>query len=98
MNDEWNEGELDYCIALVQAHGDHKVGKCPKTIATYLRLQAAQAFRDQEYEISSRLGMAATCINEDARNDHRPGWHEARSALDPWALRLPTPGETNPTT
>lgn len=87
MND-WNDNELDYCTELVRHRGDHKVGTDPKTVATYLRLMAAQAFRDQEWEISSRLGMAATCINEDARNNHEPHWDEAWKALDPWTERL----------
>jgi hypothetical protein len=53
---------------------DDAVGREPKTIATYVRLRAAKAFCDGEYEISARLGAAATAINTDARNNHDPDW------------------------
>ncbi len=73
----WNSNEFTYCAGLVQHHGDDCVGRDPKTIATYLRLQAAVAYQSHEYELSSRLGAAATCINEDARNSHDPRWDAA---------------------
>lgn len=77
----WKDGELDYCRGLVQTQGDSNVGRDPKTIATYLRLQASAAFRDGEFEIAARLGQAAICINEDARNNHVPDWDRALHAL-----------------
>jgi hypothetical protein len=39
MTTDWHDGEYDYCRRLVRDYGDG-----PKTIATYLRLQAAHAF------------------------------------------------------
>jgi hypothetical protein len=73
----WKSDEFGYCRDLVRSRGDDNVGHGPATIATYLRLQAAQACRDGEYEISARLGSAATAINEDARNKHEPNWGHA---------------------
>jgi hypothetical protein len=81
MNIHWNEGELGYCCKLIGDRGNDSVGRDPKTVATYLRLQAASAFRDGEIEISARLGAAATAINEDARNNHAPDWKRAESAM-----------------
>lgn len=77
----WKSGEVVYCANLVLAHGDSNVGHDPKTIATYLRLQASQAFRDGQWEIAARLGAAATAVNEDARNNHAPDWNRAASYL-----------------
>ena len=77
----WKDYELGYCYNLVAMHGDENVGHDPKTIATYLRLQASSAFRDGEYEIAARLGAAATAINEDARNNHVPAWERAVDCL-----------------
>lgn len=81
MDIHWNEGELGYCCKLIGDRGNDSVGRDPKSIATYLRLQAASAFRDGEIEISTRLGTAATAINEDARNDHAPDWKRAELAM-----------------
>lgn len=81
MNTKWRDGEYAYCANLVALRGDEKVGRDPKTIASYLRLQAASAFVDREYEISARLGTAATAINADARNDHMPDWMRAERAM-----------------
>jgi hypothetical protein len=78
----WKDGEYRYCRDLVGSRGDSNVGSDPKTIATYLRLQASSALRDGEYEISARLGVAATAINEDARNNHTPAWQRACDVLD----------------
>ena len=78
---KWKSDELGYCRHLAANHGDNNVGRGPKEIATYLRLQASDAFRDGEYEISARLGTAATCINEDARNNHAPDWTRAVEIL-----------------
>lgn len=83
MFDSWKDGEYRYCAKMVLAHGDDSVTHEPKTIATYLRLQAAHAFREGHYEISARLGAAATCINEDARNNHPPRWEDATDILIP---------------
>jgi hypothetical protein len=77
----WKDGEYRYCASLVNNKGSAHVGHDPKSVATYLRLQAASAFRDGEYEISARLGSAATAINEDARNNHAPDWHRAWEIL-----------------
>jgi hypothetical protein len=76
-NRNWKDGEWHYIGRLLAEHGDTNVGRDPKTIATYIRLQASSAFRDQEYELSARLGAIATCINEDARNNHEPRWESA---------------------
>lgn len=81
MNVKWREGEYDYCANLVALRGDDNVGRDPKNIASYLRLQAASAFADREYEISARLGTAATAISADARNDHVPDWMRAERAV-----------------
>jgi len=78
----WKDGEYQYCRDLVGARGNPSVGNDPKSIATYLRLQSSAAFRDGEYEVSSRLGVAATAINEDARNNHEPSWSLAEWVLD----------------
>ena len=78
----WKSDEYGYCARLVAFKGDRNVGKAPCTIAAYLRLQASQAYRDGEYELSARLGYAATCINEDARNAHAPDWARAEEALE----------------
>lgn len=78
----WKDGECLYCLRLIESHGDEKVGRDPKTIATYLRIQASAAFRDRQFEIAARLGAAATAINEDARNNHAPDWARASAALN----------------
>ena len=78
----WKDGEYQYCRELVGKRGDSNVGTDPKTIATYLRLQASAALRDGQYEISARLGVAATAVNEDARNNHVPAWSRAEAILD----------------
>ena len=78
----WKQGEAGYCYHIVRLHDSR--GSDPKTVATYLRLQAASAFRDAEYEISARVGAAATCINEDARNNHLPRWADASAILSPY--------------
>lgn len=82
MGIAWKDHEYRYCRQVVREHGDDNVTHDPKTIASYLRLQAADAFRAGEYAISARLGYAATCINEDARNDHPPRWNDAIEVLD----------------
>lgn len=69
---------LEFCLKIIANEGDAKVGYDPKTIATYLRLQATSAFRVEDYKTSACLGAAATAINEDARNDHTPDWKRAR--------------------
>ena len=74
MTTDWHDGEYDDCRRLVRDCGDGAVRREPKTIATYLRRQAEHALRDGEYEISARLGAAATAINTDARNNHDPDW------------------------
>jgi len=79
---EWKDGELLYCHSLIGSRGDDNVGRDPKTIASYLRIQASAAFHDKQYEIASRLGAAATAINCDARNNHNPDWDRARVILD----------------
>jgi hypothetical protein len=81
MNFAWKAYEFSYCYSLVERRGDDKVGRDPKTIATYLRLQASSAFSDDEFEISARLSTAATAINEDARNSHTPNWQRAEDIL-----------------
>ncbi len=81
MDIHWKEGELHYCCLLVASKGNADVGRDPKSVATYLRLQASAACRDREYEISARLGSAATAINEDARNNHAPDWTRAEAIL-----------------
>lgn len=68
---------LEFCLKIIANEGDAKVGYDPKTIATYLRLQAATAFRVEDYKTSACLGAAAMAINEDARNDHTPDWKRA---------------------
>jgi hypothetical protein len=80
--ERWRNGKFIYCAFLVASHGNDNVGHDPKTIATYLRLQASQAFRDGEHEISARLGAAATAINEDARNNHAPDWTRAEAIME----------------
>lgn len=77
----WKDDEYVYCTELVRDRGNRARGHDPKTVATYLRLQASAAFRDKEYELSARLGAAATAINEDARNDHPPDWARAFAIL-----------------
>ena len=76
-NIAWKDHEFRYCRDLVRTRGTD-----PKTIASYLRLQAASAYRDGEHEISAALGYAATCLNEDARNNHTPRFEDAIAALD----------------
>jgi hypothetical protein len=78
---QWKDNEFSYCRELIAKRGDKNVGRDPKSVAAYLRLQAAGAFRDGELEISARLGYAATCINEDARNNHAPDWQRAEGAM-----------------
>ena len=73
---KWKDGECAFCYRMVDTNGS-QVSDDPKTVATYLRVQAFDAFRAEEYEISAALGVAATCINEDARNNHAPRWKEA---------------------
>jgi len=77
----WKEGELHYCCLLIGGKGDDKVGHDPKTVATYLRLQSACAFRDGEYVLSAALATAATAINCDARNNHAPDWKAAEKIM-----------------
>lgn len=84
MDTSWKSGEAGYCYSLVFSHGDDLVGRDPKNVASYLRLQASQAYRDGENEISARLGTAATAINEDARNNHQPDWARAILLLCPF--------------
>lgn len=78
---DWKDGEFTYCREIVKYRGDTNVGHDPKGIASYLRLQASHAFRMGEYEISARLGGAATAISWDARNNHAPDWARAIKAL-----------------
>jgi len=77
----WKEGELHYCCLLVGSRGDDKVGREPKNVAAYLRLQSASAFRDGEFLVSAAMATAATAINCDARNNHTPDWSAAEKAL-----------------
>lgn len=77
----WKSGECWYCARLIASKGDDLVGRDPKTIAQYLRVQACAAFRDGEYEICARLGSAATAINEDSRNNHPPDWARAEEIM-----------------
>ncbi len=84
MNINWKTGEAGYCFNLVFRRGDDNVGHDPKTIATYLRGQASSAYRDGEFEVSARLGAAATAVNEDARNSHLPDWEGALDILGPF--------------
>jgi hypothetical protein len=80
----WKDYEFGYCLNLIRTRGNTEVGRDPKTIASYLRLQASSAMRDGETEITARLACAATAINEDARNSHRPDWWRAeRYMIDP---------------
>jgi hypothetical protein len=79
---DWKDGELIYCCRLVERRGDDNVGYEPATIAAYLRLQAASAYRDGEYEIAARLGEAATAVNADARCNHAPNWERALRVFD----------------
>ncbi|MDE2096216.1 MAG: hypothetical protein KGL39_03155 [Patescibacteria group bacterium] len=81
MNLRWKRGEFWYCRQLVTSRGDKLVGVDPKTIASYLRLQASSAFDAAEMEISARLSVAATRVNEDARNSHEPNWEGALEVL-----------------
>lgn len=73
----WKSDEYGYCADLVAFRGSIEVGETPATIARYLRLQASQAYCDGEYELSSRLWYAATCID-----DHTPDWRRAEEALE----------------
>lgn len=82
MNRRWKDGEYNFCAVMVRQRGHENVSHEPKTIATYLRLQASAAFGDGEFEISARLGTAATAINEDARNNHQPDWTRAELILN----------------
>lgn len=82
MNKSWKDGEYAYCCKVAQKHGNREVGRNPKAVASYFRLQAASAFRDGEIEIAARLGHAATLINCDARNDHEPAWDDAAATLN----------------
>lgn len=77
----WKDGELSYLCSLVENGGDDNVGRDPKTIATYLRLQASDAYRAGLLELASHIFMAATAINEDARNNHAPDWARAIDIL-----------------
>ena len=70
--------QLEFCLKLIANEGDAKVGYDPRTVATYLRLQASSAFRAEDYKSSACLGAAATAINEDARNNHAPDWKRAQ--------------------
>ncbi len=70
-----------YCVGLVTGKGNTNIGRDPKDVAAYLRLQSACAFRDLEFEIAARLATAATAINCDARNNHEPDWTYARRCL-----------------
>ena len=74
----FNRDMLEFCLKLIANEGDAKVGYDPRTIATYLRLQASSAFRAKDYKSSACLGAAATAISEDARNNHIPDWQRAR--------------------
>jgi hypothetical protein len=93
----WKQNEYGYCCVLVCSRGNDSVGRDPKTVATYLRLQASDAFRTADqidgsqpavwdeatlYEMAARLGAAATAINEDARNNYAPDWRRALAVLD----------------
>lgn len=78
----WKNGEFVYCADLVCGQGDDNVGRDPKNVAAYLRLQASDAFRDREFELAARLGHAAMAINCDARNNHAPDWTRARRVLE----------------
>ena len=70
--------QLEFCLKLIANEGDAKVGYDPRTVATYLRLQASSAFRAEDYKSSACLGAAATAINEDARSSHAPDWKRAQ--------------------
>ena len=87
---DWKDGEFVYCSHLVAKRGDDSFTHNPKTIATYLRSQASDAFADREYEISARLRAAASAINEDARTNHLPDWARANEILnymDKWSVQ-----------
>lgn len=80
--------EMDYCRTLVATRGNSSVGRAPSVVASYLRLQAANAFRVGDYEAAARLGQAATKINWSADNDHVPRWGDAVAALG-WRITAP---------
>jgi hypothetical protein len=77
----WKDGELHYCCLLIGSRGNDSVGRDPKTVATYLRMQSAAAFRDGEFVLSAALATAATAINCDARNNHEPNWKAAEKVM-----------------
>lgn len=77
----WKDGELGYLCCLVAQHGDDGVGHDPKSVANYLRLQAADAYRAELFVLAAHIGAAATAVNEDARNNHSPDWDRARKYL-----------------
>lgn len=77
----WKDGELGYLVCLVAQHGDDNVSRDPKTIASYFRLQASQAYKDGLYVLAACIGEAANAINCDARNDHVPDWNRAQRAI-----------------
>lgn len=77
----WKDGEWGYLVCVVAQHGDDNVTRDPKTVASYLRIQASQAFKDGRYRLAAVIGEAATAINCDARNNHDPDWNRAAKAL-----------------
>mgnify|MGYP001568525459 CR=1 FL=1 len=77
----WKEGKLGYLQCLISQQGDRNVGTDPKSIACYLRLQAAQAYRDGLFELSAHISAAAFAINQDARTSHMPDWTYAKKPL-----------------
>jgi hypothetical protein len=78
----WKDDEYGYCAELVAFKGNDNIGRNPRVIAQYLRLQASSAFRDGEYELSARLGTAATAISESADNNHAPNWLWAEEVVE----------------
>lgn len=80
-NRAWKHDELTYLLSLIRERGDGLVGRQPKTIACYLRLQAADAFRAGHINIAASLGDAATAINESADNIHAPDWARAEMVI-----------------
>ena len=77
----WHGGEFSYLCHLIDKRGDDSVGRDPKTVAQYLRMQASNAFRQGHYKLAACIGDAASCINCDARNNHAPDWTRANASL-----------------
>lgn len=74
-SEQWKEGEYAYCLHVVRSHGIG-LGN-PVTVASYLRLQAADALRDGEHAIAQHLSDAAAHI--ECQN---PDWNCAIEILE----------------